>query len=148
MKTKTTLYATATFLLMIFALPVCAATYTWIGTGFMGSPDYLWSNPFNWQGASAPQTGETNVIIIFPNSGAPRNTTNDIGGLVVESIRFQGDNYTVAGKAPGNVLALTSDRFSGDSIEATGNNCKFHSNIQLILTNDITADVAAIKTFT
>src|SRR6185369_2966091 len=124
-----------------------AATYTWTGAGFMGSQDFLASNPFNWSGLAAPQTGETNLIIVLPNSGAPRATTNDIAGLVIKSIRFQGDNYIVGGKSPGSSLGLTFDRFTGDSIEATGNNGQFASTLSLILTNDISVDVAPAKTF-
>ena len=84
-----------------------AATYTWTGAGFMGNQDFLWSNPFNWSGLSAPATGETNLIIVLPNNGSPRTTTNDIAGLVVKSIRFQGDNYIVGGKSPATSLALS-----------------------------------------
>jgi autotransporter-associated beta strand protein len=129
------------------ALNLCAATYTWTGAGFMGTQDYLWSNPYNWLGLAAPSTGESNLTVILPNTAAPRATTNDIAGLTVKSIRFQGDNYVVAGKAPGAVMALTFDRFSGDTIEATANNGQFANNLVLVLTNDITVDVDPLKTF-
>lgn len=113
----------------------------------MGNQNFLWSDPFNWAGLAAPATGETNLIIVLPNNASPRTTTNDIAGLVIKSIRFQGDNYIVAGKTPGNSLALTYDRFSGDSIEVTGNNCQFAPTLSIVLTNDITIDVAGGKTF-
>lgn len=134
--------------LAVFLTPPSAraATYTWSGAGFMGNQDFLWSNPFNWNGLAAPATGETNLIIILPNNGSPRTTTNDIAGLVVKSIRFQGDNYIVAGKSPATSMTLIFDRFSGDTIEASGNNGQFASTMPLVLTNDITIDVANAKT--
>ncbi len=146
MKTITSV-CVAALALTFSTLKICAATYTWTGVGFMGNQDFLWSNPFNWSGLTAPSTGESNLIIVLPNTGAPRTTTNDIGGLTVKSIRFQGDNYIVAGKSPGNVMALTLDRFAGDTIEATGDNGQFASTLTLVLTNDITVDVAPIKSF-
>lgn len=145
-KTKS-IVSTLLAVLLLGTASVRSATYTWTGAGFMGTQDYLWSNPYNWSGLNAPSTGESNLIIILPNTGAPRTTTNDIAGLSVKSIRFQGDNYIVGGKSPGNLLTLTTDRLSGDTIEATGNSGQFATSLSLALTNDITVDVAPAKTF-
>jgi hypothetical protein len=84
-----------------------AATYTWSGAGFFGQ-DYLWSNDFNWAGGVAPSAGEAIVTIIFPNNASPKVTTNDIVGLSVASIQFQGANYVVHGKPAGNTLGFSS----------------------------------------
>src|SRR5690349_8518929 len=69
---KIALLCAAAAAILFAPLQIHAATYTWSGTGFMGNQDFLWSNPFNWVGLAAPQTGETNVIIVLPNNGAPR----------------------------------------------------------------------------
>src|SRR5262245_34763577 len=80
------------------AAPVArAVTYTWTGAGFFGTTNCLWSDLNNWQGLAAPSPGEPNVTLVFPNTSAPRNTTNDIVGLTVASIQFQGANYLVTG---------------------------------------------------
>jgi autotransporter-associated beta strand protein len=146
MKSIALLFAAA---LAVFGLPstVNAATYTWSGQGFMSNQNFLWSDNFNWVGLAAPASGETNVTIVLPNSGAPRTTTNDIPGLVIKSIRFQGDNYIVAGKSPGNTMTLRFDRFAGDAIEVSANNCQFAPTMTLVLTNDITIDVNVGNTF-
>ena len=144
---KLSLLGVTLALLALAAPPTRAATYTWTGAGFMGNQDFLWSNPFNWAGLAAPATGESNLIIILPNNAAPRTTTNDVAGLTAKSIRFQGDNYIVAGKSPGHILALTFDRLSGDTIEATGDDGQFAGNLTLVLTNSITVDVDPLRTF-
>jgi hypothetical protein len=87
--------------LLAFSPVARAATYTWTGAGFFGEQDYLWSNPFNWSPAGAPQPGETNVTLVFPNNNAPKTTTNDIVGLNVAAIQFLGSNYVIHEKPPG-----------------------------------------------
>src|SRR5262245_1947133 len=92
--------------LLAFVGNLRAATYTWTGAGFNGDTDYKWSNPMNWQGLAAPQNGEQNVQLIFPNTGAPRNTTNDVINMVLSSVVFQGANYSVHGGASGITMTL------------------------------------------
>lgn len=82
------------------------ATYTWTGVGFFDNQDFLWSNPANWSPVGAPQPGEANVTLIFPDNNAPRTTTNDIVGLDVAAIHFQGSNYVIHALPTNNVLGL------------------------------------------
>src|SRR5262245_18500211 len=59
------------------------ATHTWNApTG----PPALWSNSSNWT-VGAPQLGEANVVLIFPNNPALALTTfDDLDGLAVDQI--------------------------------------------------------------
>src|SRR6185295_15856535 len=98
--------------LWVAILPARATTYTWTGLGFFGQ-DFLWSNDFNWARNAAPSAGEANVVIVFPNNGVPKISTNDIVGLTVASSQFQGANYVVHGKPGGNPLKLYSGGLLG-----------------------------------
>ena len=131
--------------LLLLTASARAATYTWTGAGFMGSQDYLFSNPYNWAGLDAPSAGEANVTLVFSN-GYPKTITNDIAGLAVASIRFQGSNYVIHGKPSGNTLTLRSTSLGGYSILATGNNCQFAGNCPLVLSNGGFVNVGALNT--
>lgn len=131
-----------TLVLTAFAINSLAATYTWTGTGFFGTKDYLWSTPANWAGLAAPSPGETNVTIIFPNTSAPKITTNDIVGLSVATIQFQGTNYVIHGKPAGNALGLNGGIFNW-VVLATGDNCSFANTCPLSLQ---TTGVVAVTT--
>jgi autotransporter-associated beta strand protein len=116
-KSKIKNFALATLSTWLTLLASCTvasgATYTWTGAGFFGNQDYLWSNPANWTPVGAPQPGETNVTLIFPDNNAPKIMTNDIVGLNVAAIHFQGTNYIVHGSPAGNVLGLKGNPGSG-----------------------------------
>ena len=99
-------FALVTLFVWLAAHAVHAGTHTWTGTGFFGTKDYLWSNPANWSPVGAPVPGETNITLIFPNTAAPRFTTNDIAGLNVAAIQFFGTNYEIHGWPAGNQLKL------------------------------------------
>lgn len=89
-----------------------AVIYTWTGAGLLGNQDFLWSNNFNWAGNVAPSPGEANVSLVFAD-GYPKATTNDIAGLVVAAIQFQGSNYVVQGKPSGNTLTFYGTGLGG-----------------------------------
>jgi len=131
-----------TALVCTLSLSASAATYTWTGTGWFGQ-DYLWSNDFNWAGGVAPSSGEANVTIVFPNNASPKVTTNDIVGLTVASIQFQGGSYVVHGKPAGNALGFYSGGLLGWAITANANGSYFASTCPLVLSNSGTVNVAA-----
>lgn len=120
-------------LLLLSAGTVSAATYTWTGAGFNGDTDYKWSNPWNWQGLSAPQPGEQGVALVFPNSGAPRNTTNDVLNLVISSVVFQGANYGIHGGPNGITMTLLGAGGGNFAIVSAANNCQFGLGTRLHL---------------
>ncbi len=122
-----------TLWVLLFAFSASAATYTWTGTGFNGDTDYLWSNPMNWQGLAAPQPGEQGVALVFPNTGAPRNTTNDVVNLVLSSVLFQGANYGIHGGPNGITMTLLGAGGGGFAIVAGANNCQFGASTRLHL---------------
>ncbi len=137
------------FLLVALAMALSSAhlqsaTYTWTGAGFFGSLDYLWSNPNNWAELSAPQPGEQDVQLVFPNTNAPRSTTNDVLNLVIRSVIFQGPNYSVHGPgANGITMTLRGPAAGGAfAVAATANGCQFGSSTRLHLGSTGTVAVA------
>jgi autotransporter-associated beta strand protein len=58
-----------------------AGTHTWTG-----ATNGLWSVASNWSEGTAPAAGESNVVLVFPQSAANLANTNDISGLTVDSI--------------------------------------------------------------
>ncbi len=126
-----------------------AATYTWTGAGFFGNKDYLWSNPNNWAELAAPEPGEQGVQLVFPNSNAPRNTTNDVINLVIKSAVFQGANYAIHGAgANGITMNLRGDNGGAFAIVAGFNGCQFGPSTRLHLASDGTIAVASGATLT
>jgi autotransporter-associated beta strand protein len=73
-----------------------AATCTWVGGGATGA----WSSAANWNACGGahpvPITGDA---LIFPASAVQRVTNNDIAGLDLAAIGFQGSGYEVDGLA-------------------------------------------------
>ena len=123
-----------------------AVTYTWTGAGFFGDQDFLWSNDFNWLGNAAPSPGESGATLIFPNTAAPRNTTNDIVGLTVSSIQFQGANYVINGKPSTNALILAGGGFVGFGVTATADDCQIAGSCPLVLSNAGLINVSGANT--
>jgi autotransporter-associated beta strand protein len=71
------------------------ALHTWTG-----STSAIWSVPGNWQGG-APVVGEPNITLTFPSLDAANFTNiNDIPGLTVQSITFNGGASYVLGGQP------------------------------------------------
>ncbi|MCS7317638.1 MAG: hypothetical protein NZZ41_04920 [Candidatus Dojkabacteria bacterium] len=73
----------------VLALP---DTCTWTG-----DIDSNWSNGGNWTGCdngSVPENGDT---LVFPTSATNTILNNDIVGLTLSSIYFNGNNYTLSG---------------------------------------------------
>lgn len=69
------------------------AVHTWTGAGGNGN----WSNAANWTGG-APAAAESNVTLDFPAGIANSATNDDVAGLTLQSISFEGI-YTVGGQA-------------------------------------------------
>jgi hypothetical protein len=70
-------------------LTVMVAPKVW--TGAAGT---LWSNPGNWAGGVVPQNGDR---LRFPPGAANLTNTNDISGLVLHSVGFDGADYSLGG---------------------------------------------------
>jgi len=73
-----------------------AATHTWTG----GGSDEFWANPSNWSGGQ-PLIGEAAPIVVIFTGNV--NTTNNINGLVVDSLQFQNTNAVVHGSGSGSL---------------------------------------------
>ncbi len=126
-----------------------AATYTWTGAGFFGNQDYLWSNPNNWAELAAPQNGEQGVQLVFPATGAPRATTNDVLNLVVKSVIFQGANYAIHGAgANGTTLNLRGDSGGEFAVASLATGCQFGGSTRLQLASAGTFTIASATTLT
>ena len=112
-----------------------ADTCTWTGT-----TSNLWSVGTNWTGCDNGNVPESGDTLIFPSGPVSNKTnTNDIGGLNLNTISFNGDDYLLNGSAinitptgseaisfngTGNVLtfAATINATSSKSISSNGNN--------------------------
>jgi fibronectin-binding autotransporter adhesin len=133
----------AWLILLVAAATAPAATYTWTGAGLNGDTDYKWSNPMNWQGLAAPQDGEQSVQLVFPNTGAPRNTTNDVVNMVLSAVTFQGANYSIHGGASGITMTLAGPNGTSFAMLAVANGCQFGSSTRLHLGSTGTVAVAS-----
>lgn len=83
------------------ASPVIPPTCTWLGAG----SDAKWSTAANWDncgGAHPVPTGGD--ILAFPSSAGNKTNTNDIVGLTVTQLQFNGYNYVING----NAISLTN----------------------------------------
>ncbi|OGD21135.1 MAG: hypothetical protein A2W03_03940 [Candidatus Aminicenantes bacterium RBG_16_63_16] len=88
---------------MSFPQALPAATHTWTG-----ATSANWSVAANWSEGAAPAPGESNVVLVFPQSAARLTNNNDIVGLTVQTI-----TVTTAAASPvywmtGNGITLTS----------------------------------------
>jgi Ca2+-binding RTX toxin-like protein len=82
----------------------------WTGAG----DGLYWSNPLNWSG-SAPTAAESSVTLDFPADAQPLAVYNDISGLTVQSVTFEGA-YTING---GGVTLAGSIATGGFAVEWT-----------------------------
>ncbi|MFM8327623.1 MAG: hypothetical protein ACKN9U_22410, partial [Pirellulaceae bacterium] len=60
-----------------------------------GSGSQNWSQPSNWVGDIAPNSGDQ---IVFPPSGSYTYSFNDLSGFQAASISIQGDGYEIFGE--------------------------------------------------
>jgi fibronectin-binding autotransporter adhesin len=128
------------------ALSASAASYTWNGEGFFGNKTRTWSDPFNWDGGVAPSTNDATISLVFPNDDDV-NTTNDIAGLVVDSLSVSGTNYTFYGRNGGTNLTIYGSAPFFTDLSITGTNTRFSSSFNLILSNEVNFNVATNRTF-
>src|SRR5262245_40911528 len=71
-----------------------AGSHTWSGLNSV-----YFNNASNWSYGGVPTAGEQNVYLYFP-AGATRYTlSNNIPGLTVTGIGFNGDNYALYGNS-------------------------------------------------
>ncbi|HEX3071940.1 MAG TPA: hypothetical protein VHX14_25475, partial [Thermoanaerobaculia bacterium] len=91
---------------LLVCLPALATTKAWTGA-VSGN----WSNPQNWSPQTVPAAGEA---LVFP-AGLTNNTvTNDMAGVVVGPVTFNG-TYTLNG----NELTLMGDLATDDHVNET-----------------------------
>jgi autotransporter-associated beta strand protein len=81
-------------------LSAAAGTHTWTGGGTNG----LWSNTANWSGGVPGN--ETPLHLVFPANAARKTMTNNLAGLDVDSVRFEGGTWNVYGTGADPSLAL------------------------------------------
>jgi hypothetical protein len=68
---------------------VSAATKTW-----SGASNGNWNVAANWTNNAVPVSGDD---LVFPANIVATNSTNNIGGLALNSITFNGTNYVLRG---------------------------------------------------
>lgn len=94
-------------------------TVTRVPRTWSGAAGNLWSNAGNWMGGVIPQSGDR---LRFPAGAANLSNTNDLAGLSLHSIVFEGAGYALGGNgvvltnaisvaagASGNVVAIPVD---------------------------------------
>jgi hypothetical protein len=114
-----------------------AATHTWTGGGTTGQ----WSDAPNWQGNSAPQPGESGVVLVFPVGTSRLSSTNDVTGLAVTQLVLTGTNYVLTGT---NALILSPT--GADSIAAAGSSNRVALPLVLQATNSLSVATNAALT--
>ncbi|MGO9463151.1 MAG: beta strand repeat-containing protein, partial [Isosphaeraceae bacterium] len=75
----------------------------WTGSGDGDN----WSDPKNWQEKAAPDPNDNNTLI-FPATGAPLSSTNNISDLTLEGIDIEGGGYKLSGNSVALLGTLTS----------------------------------------
>jgi len=100
------------FMNVIFMVPAARAaadTCTWTG-----ATSNLWSVGTNWTGCdngNVPDDGDT---LVFPDSAAGKTNSNDIVGLDLNTIAFNGNNYALSGNAINMIpVSSTAIAFNG-----------------------------------
>src|SRR5262245_62104438 len=83
--------------------PLAAVTRTWTGNG----GDNKWSTPANWD-SGIPQNGDS---LTFPAAALHKVNANDIAGLSIAGVRFEGDGYVISG----NPITMSGYFFTDDS---------------------------------
>src|SRR6267143_7166985 len=95
-----------TLLLGVFANGVTsAATKTWSGSGL----NDRWSTPENWSPYGAPQDGDA---LRFAGFTVHQSNVNDLTNLLVQSIVFSGNSYSISG----NPIRLLSNITGTDTV--------------------------------
>ena len=97
-------------------ITVTPATRTWVGLG----KDTLWSDPQNWDGGVAPQTGDT---VVFSGSPANSSSTVDLPtGVVLNSIVLSGSNFQIGGSALNVANSIDASQATGPNMIQAGVN--------------------------
>lgn len=125
MKIRLKLLTLAISLCFAFITSVRAGTHTWTG----GGSDENWSNPANWSGG-APTVGESAPVIVIFTTGV--TTTNNISGLVVDSLQFQAVGASVHGSGIGSLTIRGGN--SGTNLWFKANLCGLEQTLPLSFT--------------
>src|SRR5262245_33541875 len=135
MKTKNTIQVTTAFglAMLLIAQTAQAGSHTWSGANSI-----YFNNQSNWSYGGAPTNGEQNVYLYFPVVATRYTCSNNISGLVVKSISFSGDNYTLQGKSitvTDNLISSGAANFVTAPIVLGGNVSVNVSNSQVLSMN-------------
>ena len=106
-------------LLMAGIVPTFADTHVWTGLGLTGN----WSIPANWAANNPPAAGEASPnYIVFPAGATRLNNTNNIAGLVVDRLSFDGSGYHIHGSGNGTNLTFRGGygNFGGNGTHTLG----------------------------
>ena len=98
---------TAVALLSVGASSAAAADFVWTGAGLNGN----WSNPANWTGNAAPESGDD---LFFPNSPMRSETVNDYSATTrFNSITISSGEYSFEGNPVTLTYGITADQVAG-----------------------------------
>jgi hypothetical protein len=86
-------------------------TLTVLTKAWSGAVNGLWSEPGNWGGV-LPVNGDT---LVFPPGAANKASTNDLNGLVLNTIQLNDGGYTLAGNGIVLTTAVSSDPSVGEN---------------------------------
>jgi len=104
---------------------IAPATLTWDG-----SASNLWNNAANWDTNTIPDDGD---ILIFPDAALNKTNSNNIAGLLLDSVRISGDSYVLSGNSIG-ISGGVRASVSGVAIGTV------QVNMNVTLTDDATFD--------
>jgi len=104
--------------------------------------DGVWSIGANWtnnlaDGTSPASGGAANYTLNFSNAGSTYNTTNDLGGSLLNRLNFA----SVAATLWGDSLVFVTDGVTAPQITQTGTSNVFINN-SIVLSNDLAVSVA------
>jgi hypothetical protein len=90
-------------------------TVTRVPKTWSGAASNLWSNPANWVGGLVPQNGDR---VRFPAGALNLSNTNDIAGLSLHGLLFDGAGYSLAGNGVVITNAILASREVGLNVVA------------------------------
>ena len=118
-------FALKAIVIICLSMSIEARVCTWTGNG----DGIRWSDTANWDGAK-PECGDS---LVFNLGAAAVQLTNDIVGLSVTKVTWQGENNTLSHSLDGEALTITPSSGSSNSTEVWTHNCLIEVRIALII---------------
>lgn len=116
----------------LLAASAQAGTHVWSGVA-LGNKN--WSSPVNWSAGGVPTAAEAApVVLVFPN-GSALESTNNIAGLTVDRLQFNGPGFTVQG-ANGVALTLRGGSSVTNIVSSGAGQNTLASSLDLVLSGD------------